>query len=74
MIQSLENYGKTSHKLFTHALVKINDKKIVSIYKNKGYTEKSSVYGVIFQIHSDEKTLSFKTKKQVEKFLINQNE
>lgn len=66
---NLESYAKGNHKQFTHAIILINNRTYI-VYKNKGYTDKSTVYGSIYEIRQGEgKTLKFKTKKQVVAFL-----
>ncbi len=48
---SIEDYKKVNHSLFTSELIQVNEKTIKNVYKNKGYTDKSTHYGVIFQTH-----------------------
>lgn len=71
-VKTIENYKECKHKLFTHEFVQIKNT-IYVIYKNKGYTKNSKVYGSIFQIDYKESGLNslgtFKTKKQVLNFL-----
>lgn len=65
----IESYKKSQHKLFSHEFVKVGEVVLV-IYKNKGYTSRSTVYGDIFEV--DQKNgnfLKFKTKNQVINFL-----
>lgn len=67
-MKTLENYKNGNHKMFTHELISINGKMFI-VYRTKGYTEKSTVYGSIFHITQGENlNLKFKTKKQVVNF------
>jgi len=69
---TLSNYTIENHKQFTTAIIKIEDK-LYFVYKNKGYTEKSTIYGSIYQIRQGENlNVTFKTKKQVINFLNKQ--
>lgn len=71
-MKTLENYTETAHKQFTNETVNVNGK-IFIIYKNKGYSGKSTVYGSIFNVtQGKDINLKFKTKKQVVKYLISQ--
>ena len=66
---TFESYKKAQHKLFSNEFVKVGETTLV-IYKNKGYTSKSTLYGDIFEIdQKDGNVLKFKTKNQVLKFL-----
>jgi len=70
---TIGQYSTEKHGLFTHQFVKVGDK-IIVIYKNNGYTSKSSVYGSIFEIDlKDRNILKFKTKKQVITYLSKLN-
>lgn len=66
---TIESYKEAQHKLFSHEFVKVGET-ILVIYKNKGYTSRSTLYGDIFEINQkDGNVLKFKTKNQVVKFL-----
>jgi hypothetical protein len=71
-VKTLKKYTESKHKLFTYEFIPIKNT-IYVIYKNKGFTEKSTVYGTIFQINYNNDGLStlgtFRTKKQVLNFL-----
>lgn len=71
-MKTIETYKKSKHSLFTHELVKVENT-VYPIYKNKGYTEKSTTYGIVFEIETKKtfpnNIVKFKTKKQVINFL-----
>lgn len=70
-MKTLENYTNGNHKMFKNELIKI-DNKLFIVYKSKGYTFKSYVYGSIFHItQGSNLNLKLKTKKQVINFLSN---
>lgn len=72
-MKTLENYTSSNHKQFTHEIINLNGKLFI-VYKNKGYTDKSTVYGSIYQITQGQNlNVTFKTKKQVINFLNSQN-
>lgn len=73
MKNSILDYQNSNHSMFTHETVKVNDRIVKTIYRNKGYAGRSRVYGSIFQIFAGENTLSFKTKDQVVKHLNSLN-
>jgi hypothetical protein len=73
MKNSIQDYQNAAHSMFTHETIKVNDRIIKTVYRNKGYAGKSRVYGSIFQIFAGEDTLAFKTKDQVVRYLKSLN-
>ena len=70
-VEQFEN-NKLQKMFTTELVVKSGEENIFFVYRNKGYTAKSKVYGGIFEVTSKNinGVLKFKTKKQVVKFLL----